>query len=260
MMEFSFKPVAFVKNTSCEFYQVPYQIGILPEMTSIIEFEVGKNFEAALKDLEGFQRVWIVFVFNKANNWKPRIQPPRGDRKVGIFASRSPHRPNPIGISAVELVKVDGLKLYIKNHDFLDGTPVLDIKPYIPEVDSYHNSTNGWLSEIDETVCYNLEIEDAVQEKLDFLKGSCGYDLLSLAEVNLRTNPLPRSNNRIKKIGESYYKMAIKTWRLSYSIEETSLYLKQINSGYDSETIEGKKQSNWDDVWIHQRFIERFGE
>lgn len=259
-MEFTFQPIAYIRNESQEFYQVPYQVGILPEMTSVIEFESGQNFEAALSDLEGFDRIWVVFIFDKSITWKPKIQPPRGDKKVGVFASRSPHRPNPIGLSAVELVKIEGLKLYIRNHDFLDGTPVLDLKPYIPEVDCYPNSSNGWLSDIENTICYDLEILDEVQHKFDFLRDECGYDLFSLAEVNLRTNPLPRSNNRIKMVGDSLYTMAVKTWRLTYALEDNFIKLTRVSSGYDIDTIEGRTQSKWDDVWIHKRFLERFGE
>lgn len=259
-MEYNFEPVAYIRNDYQEFYQVPYQVGILPEMTSLIEFEKGCNYEAALKDLEGFQRVWIVFVFDKAKTWKPIIQPPRGDKKIGVFACRSPHRPNPVGISAVELLKVDGRKLWIKNHDLLDGTPVLDIKPYIPEVDSYEDSKMGWLSEVEPTVPYTLSITEGVTHKLNFLKTVCGYDLLGLAEVNLRTSPLPRSNNRIKALEGNYYIMAMKTWRLIYEITEQSITLKEIKSGYDQQTISGEKKSRWDDVWIHQKFLEEFGE
>ncbi|MCH2204831.1 MAG: tRNA (N6-threonylcarbamoyladenosine(37)-N6)-methyltransferase TrmO [Lentisphaerales bacterium] len=259
-MEYSFKPVAYIRNDCREFYQVPYQVGILPEMTSVVEFENGCNYEAALKDLEGFQRIWIVFVFDKANTWKPLIQPPRGNKKVGVFACRSPHRPNPVGISAVELLKVEGRKLWIKNHDLLDGTPILDIKPYIPEVDSYENSEMGWLSEVEATVPYELQPSEKVRERLQFLKDSCGYDLLGLAEVNLRTSPLPRPNNRIKQQSDGSYKMAMKTWRLIYQITDRKLFLNEVKSGYDQETLSGEKKSRWDDVWMHQKFLEEFGE
>ena len=259
-MDYSFKPVAHIRNNCQEFYQVPYQVGVLPEMESVIEFEQGCNYEAALRDLEGFQRIWVIFVFDKAKTWKPLIQPPRGEKKVGVFACRSPHRPNPVGISAVELLKVEGRKIYIKNHDLLDGTPVLDIKPYIPEVDSYESSAVGWLSDVHETRPYELQIKDEIQQKLDFLKTVCGYDLLSLAEVNLRTSPLPRSNNRIKMISENKYEMAVKTWRIYYSLSEECVELNVLKSGYDLATLNGDKKSKWDDVWIHQKFQQKFGE
>jgi tRNA (adenine37-N6)-methyltransferase len=257
-MNFSFEPVAYVRNDSAEFYQVPYQVGVLPEMRSIIEFERGQNFEMALKDLDGFERVWIVFVFDRAKNWKPIIQPPRGDKKVGVFASRSPHRPNAIGISAVELERIDGLKLYIKNHDFLDGTPVLDVKPYIPGVDSYDNSAIGWLSSVEPLLSYELVYSETVNEQLAFLRNKHEFDIMDLAEVNIKTSPFPRSNNRIKHLDENLYIMSVKTWRLLYRIEEQSILIEEVKSGYDQATLSGEKKSKWDDVWLHQKFVERF--
>ncbi len=122
-------PIGFIRNNRQELYQVPYQIGLLNNMTSVIELEKGHNYEEALADLENFERLWVIFHFHKATSWKPKITPPRGNEKKGLFATRSPHRPNPIGISAVKLIKIDGLKIYIEDHDFIDGTPVLDIKP-----------------------------------------------------------------------------------------------------------------------------------
>jgi tRNA-Thr(GGU) m(6)t(6)A37 methyltransferase TsaA len=113
-------------------------------------------FKTAVRGLEGFSHLWIVFVFHQhdAKNWKPSIRPPRlgGAKKIGVLASRSPHRPNPIGLSAVQLVKIDsdapgGVELHLRGVDFLDGTPVLDIKPYIPYADSIPEATSGWAEE-----------------------------------------------------------------------------------------------------------------
>ena len=249
--------MAYIRNQCSEFYQVPYQVGVLPEMTSIIEFEKGLNFEVALGDLEGFERIWVIFVFDKVKSWKPMIQPPRGDRKVGVFSCRSPHRPNPIGMSAVELVKIEGCRLFIRNHDFLDGTPVLDIKPYIPEVDSYENSKLGWLGAVSETRAYELVFNERVKREINFLANN-NYDLLSLAEVNLRINPLPKPNNRVKCIDDSLYVLAVKTWRVLYRLEESKVLVENVISGYDEDTLLGKKSSKWDDVWLHRKFKNEF--
>lgn len=105
--------------------------------------------EAVLMDLEGFDRIWLIFAFHLSEGWKNSVKPPRGGPKRGVFATRSPHRPNPIGLSAVELVRVDGRVLHLRGVDLLDGTPVLDIKPYLPYADSFPFSKAGWIDELD---------------------------------------------------------------------------------------------------------------
>jgi tRNA-Thr(GGU) m(6)t(6)A37 methyltransferase TsaA len=113
-----------------------------------IEFVAGFPAEA-LQDLDGFARVWLLFVFDRSQSWTPRVRPPRGGGKRGVLATRSPHRPNPIGLSAVELVAVEPGALRVRGVDLLDGTPILDIKPYVPYADAFPDSAAGWIDALD---------------------------------------------------------------------------------------------------------------
>jgi tRNA (Thr-GGU) A37 N-methylase len=91
------------------------------------------------------ERIWLLFVFHNNSNWKAQSSPPVApNRKIGVFATRSPYRPNPIGLSCVELVKIEKLKIYVRNFDLLDNTPILDIKPYIPYSDSFPDALGGF--------------------------------------------------------------------------------------------------------------------
>lgn len=108
--------------------------------------------EKVIQDLGGFDMLWLIFAFHLNEGWKSSVKPPRGGPKRGIFATRSPHRPNSIGLSAVSLVKVEGKTLHLKGVDLLDGTPVLDIKPYVPYADAFPESKAGWIDEMDEKV------------------------------------------------------------------------------------------------------------
>lgn len=104
----------------------------------------------ALRSLEGFERVWLVYLFHMNEGWSAMVRPPRGPRiKRGVLATRSPHRPNPIGLSAVRLVGVEGRTLRVRELDLLDGTPVLDIKPYVPYADAFPEAKAGWVDEVD---------------------------------------------------------------------------------------------------------------
>lgn len=105
--------------------------------------------EKVLQDLGGFERLWLIFAFHLSDGWKSTVKPPRGGPKRGILATRSPHRPNSIGLSAVELIKIDGRTLHLRGVDLLDGTPVLDIKPYVPYADAFPDAKAGWIDALD---------------------------------------------------------------------------------------------------------------
>lgn len=111
-----------------------------------IELVAGRNFEQALKDLEGFEYIWVLAWLHLNEGWNLQVIPPRGPKvKRGLFATRAPHRPNPIGLSALRLTGIEGRTLNVRGIDLLDGTPVLDIKPYVPYTDAFPNAHAGWL-------------------------------------------------------------------------------------------------------------------
>ncbi|PIE66241.1 MAG: tRNA (N6-threonylcarbamoyladenosine(37)-N6)-methyltransferase TrmO [Deltaproteobacteria bacterium] len=104
------------------------------------------SFRGALADLDGFERIWLLYVFHRSKGWKPRLTPFRDTVERGLFATRAPRRPNPLGISLVRLHRVDleTGRLEVRDVDLIDGTPLVDIKPYIPEFDARPDSRAGW--------------------------------------------------------------------------------------------------------------------
>ena len=108
---------------------------------------VDELFEPALADIEGFERIWLVYWFDRVSVFKPRVVPYRDNREHGLFATRSPCRPNAIGMSAVRLLGRERNVLRVQGVDILNGTPLLDIKPYVPEFDAHRPSRAGWLDE-----------------------------------------------------------------------------------------------------------------
>ena len=111
-----------------------------------------ENAEHCIRGLEGFEFIWIIAYMHLNTGWRPTIKPPRGDKKQGVFATRSPHRPSMLSLSAVRLVKVDHAKgiLTVKGVDLLDNTPVMDIKPYVPYCDAFPDAKAGWIDEVKE--------------------------------------------------------------------------------------------------------------
>jgi len=123
--------------------QAPRQGTVGEPMDATIVLKPG--FQNTLKDLIGFEYCWVLFWFHFSHGWKPQIMPPRDRVKHGIFATRAPDRPNPIGLSAVRIVDIKACRVTIRAHDLLNGTPVLDLKPYIPAYDSFPTAKAGWV-------------------------------------------------------------------------------------------------------------------
>ena len=149
---FSFNPVGIVSSPYRQKFAVPRQPGLVTAATGEILLVGDQNREEALRGLEDFSHLWIIFVFhqNLQQGWKPTVRPPRlgGNKRMGVFATRSPFRPNPIGLSVVELkgIKKQGRQwtLRIAGGDLVDGTPILDIKPYVPYVDAIAGAQGGF--------------------------------------------------------------------------------------------------------------------
>lgn len=114
------------------------------------EIRLRPGLQNALKDLAGFSHIWVLFWFHHSRGWNSQVVPPRDVEKRGLFATRAPHRPNPIGLSVVQLLQVQGLMVRIRGLDMLDGTPVLDIKPYIPYSDAIPSARAGWVDALGE--------------------------------------------------------------------------------------------------------------
>lgn len=152
----SFAPIGVMHTCFKEKFGIPRQPGLVSDAEGVIKLDPHPFYKQAIRELEGFSHLWVIWVFHRhdAKDWKPSIRPPRlgGARKVGVLASRSPHRPNPIGLSAVKLERIDldapgGPEIHVRGVDILDGTPVLDIKPYIAYADSIPDARAGWAEE-----------------------------------------------------------------------------------------------------------------
>ena len=150
--EFKFRAIGVVRSPFKDKFGVPRQPGLASAAGGVIVLNDDPDLRTSLRSLDQFSHLWIVFVFHEhgGRNWKPSIRPPRlgGSEKVGVLASRSPHRPNPVGISAVAIERIDFEtgEIHVRGLDLTDGTPVLDIKPYIPYADSVADASSGWAS------------------------------------------------------------------------------------------------------------------
>lgn len=151
---FTYRPIGILHSPYSRRIDAPHQSTVV-EGTESGDFALATLElqdwldEKVIQDLSGFDRLWLIFVFHRSEGWKSTVKPPRGGPKRGVLATRSPHRPNPLGLSAVELVKIEGRTLHLRGVDLLDGTPVLDIKPYVPYADAFPEAKAGWIDELD---------------------------------------------------------------------------------------------------------------
>ncbi len=237
-MEFRFDPIGFVVSGAGEYPQEAPRQAVYASNEGIIELVSGHHYEQALEDLEGFDRIWLTFVFDRNRNWSPKVQPPDGsDRKRGVFATRSPHRPNPIGISAVELVKIDGLRLFVRNLDLLDGTPILDIKPYVPAADAFPEAKTGWRGESVPGGAA-VEFSPAALAAVEFIRAHGGPDLCNTVQAQLGSRQLNPKRQRLRQLGEAgRYELAFRTWRIDFE-DGDSRRVTAIRSGYSVEELQ----------------------
>ena len=143
-------PIAIIDSCFKEKFSIPRQPGLVKKSQAKIIFNNSEMPKECFTGLEEFDHIWVLFTFHKNKSWKPTVRPPRlgGNKRMGVFATRSPFRPNSTGMSVVRLEKVEQKSgvtiLHVSGHDFLHETPVLDIKPYLPYVDSIPEATGNW--------------------------------------------------------------------------------------------------------------------
>lgn len=162
------EPVAYYRGPFGSKFGIPRQSSLADVRGRIVFMEAYRNREA-LRGLEGFGRIWLIWGFsaNKPakGEWQPTVRPPRlgGNTAMGVWATRSPYRPNPLGLSCVEVEEIDGLEIVIKGADLMDGTPIYDIKPYVPYADAFPDAAGGFAQEAPKPL---LEVE--IPEHLPF--------------------------------------------------------------------------------------------
>ena len=145
--------IARIRSPFAEKFGVPRQSGVVEELCARVVFEPPYRNPDAVRGLEGFSHIWLIWQFDRAlrEGWSPTVRPPRlgGNRRLGVFATRSPFRPNAIGLSSVRLERVEidpalGPVLHVRGSDLVDGTPIFDVKPYLPYTDSHPDATGGF--------------------------------------------------------------------------------------------------------------------
>lgn len=206
-MNFTYSSIGILHTCFKEKFGVPRQALMVEEARGILKLAPLPLFRPALNYLETFTHIWLIFDFHKKGKraWRPTIDPPRleAGEAMGVFATRSPHRPNPLGLSVVKLDRIDydapeGIEIHLSGVDILDGTPVLDIKPYLPYADKVETANSGWANaEIDR---YPVTFSPQSRDALDAFSVGPYSRLKILVEQMLEWDPRPTSQRRAKPL------------------------------------------------------------
>ena len=204
----------------------------------------------------------MLFWFDRNEGWRPKVLPPRSrSGRKGVFATRSPHRPNPLGLSAVRLERVDGLTLHLSDVDMLDGTPVLDIKPYVAYTDAIADAGSGWLAggdaPRDPIPAFDVHWDAAAVERAEWIEARTGLNLRERATATLALGPEPHPYRRIRR-EQSGFTLCVKDWRLRFSVEQREVRVASIESGVRKALlVRGGGDSA--ELALHRESYARFG-
>lgn len=229
----TYQPIGtYRQDTHRQKADVPRQ-GVHAAGAGVVELERRTGIDHALGGLALWTRIWLVFHFHEAGEFRPTVWPPRSQEKRGVLATRSPHRPNAIGLSAARLldVDVDNLRLHVAEADLLDGTPILDLKPYVAYADAFPDAGDGWLAPSDPLPDWTVLFSPRVEACLDWLDAH-GQSLREPLVRALALGPTPQPYRRIKKRGGTL-ELSLKEWRATFEEgAERTLLVRELGSGY----------------------------
>ncbi len=191
------KPIAYIRTDFGSKFGIPRQSGLVSELLGCIVFEPEYRIADAFRGLEGFSHLWLLWDFSEAHRaeWSPTVRPPRlgGNTRMGVFATRSPFRPNPIGLSCVEIDRIEldteeGPLVWVRGADLMNGTPIFDIKPYLPFTDSHPDAKCGFAEFTQQAEPLEVEVDTVVEALF-------ADDKLVALEKVLAQDPRPRYQN-----------------------------------------------------------------
>lgn len=254
-----FTPIGYLRTDFKEKFGIPRQSGLIKSTRAVLKLDSGQEFVSALKGIEGFSHLWVLFIFHETGTekWKPTIRPPRlgGAKKVGVLASRSPHRPNPIGLSVAEIERVDlaargGAEIHLKGLDVLDGTPVLDIKPYLAYADAISDARSGWAAEEIERT--EVRFSDRAESEVAEITAQGVPHFRSLVVEMLELDPRPafqqrrkeRTHRSLESKSEEEFGFLILDYDVQWSPRDGYFFVHRVIPAREStKALKRKKQS-----------------
>ena len=260
------EPIGFLRSAMDTKVQAARQPRAAAGTPARIELLPGRNFEHALEDLACWELIWVIFWFHQNAGWRPKVLPPRSTTgRKGVFSTRSPHRPNPIGMSVVRLERVEGLTLHILDVDMLDGTPVLDLKPYVAYTDARPGAGSGWLDDTESVVdaaqpsdpvrAYVVQFEALAAEQAAWIEARTELAIGERIRATLTLGPAPHPYRRIRRIDDGM-QLAVKEWRVRFTVVERDVRVIEIYSGFRASQLAADSAD--ESLQAHREFLVRW--
>ena len=259
------KPIGFIRTEKRVKFQARHQPVDGEEECNRLELLPGSNYEQALQDLAGFDRVWLLWWFHRNETWRPLVLPPRGpSRRRGVFATRSPHRPNPLGMTPVRLLGVEGRTLRLGACDLVDGTPVFDVKPYVPAYDSFPGAKAGWIEEVDAQVNaparFTVVLSAHAEEQARWLREEHGVEFTARLAELLSRDPSPHRTRRIRKRPSGGFEIGCGAWRAAFVLDGDMVTVTALETGYPLRFLTREGYEQVPDREAQMAFLSRWPE
>jgi tRNA-Thr(GGU) m(6)t(6)A37 methyltransferase TsaA len=262
--ELTLKPIGFVRSGKGEKFEARHQpLESEPEVHRL-EWTDPAAMREAVRDLDGFSRIWLVWWFHRNRTWRPLVLPPRGTaQRRGVLATRSPHRPNPLGLTAVRLLGVEPGRLLLGAIDLVDGTPVFDVKPYIPKYDAFPDERSGWMEavEAEERSRPGFVVGWSVLAKAqgEWLAAGWGVDFRGRMEELLSADPRPHRTRRIVRRGDRF-EIACGAWRGVFRVSERVVTVEELQVGFPRRFLEDRLRTEVPEREAQLAFLVRWPE
>ena len=236
-MSLTLQPIGFLRTRQQVKFQAGHQPSAATEERNELELLPDCGYEDALRDLAGFERVWLIWWFHRNEGWRPLVLPPRGPiQRRGVFATRSPHRPNPLGLTPVPLLGIEGRRLLLGACDLVDGTPVFDIKPYVPSFDAFTDSRAGWIDTVDAEMRqppkFSVTLTPHAESQARWLRENGGIDFLARLTELLARDPSPHRTRRIKRRSATRNEIGCGAWLGIFHVDGTAVIVRAFTPAY----------------------------
>jgi tRNA (adenine37-N6)-methyltransferase len=238
----SLQPIGYLRTRQQVKFQAGHQPAAAAEERNELELLAGHGYEQALQDLAGVDRIWLLWWFHRNDSWRPLVLPPRGrSQRRGVFATRSPHRPSPLGLTSVALLGITGRRLHLGPCDLVEGTPVFDVKPYVAAYDAFPNARAGWIDALEEelreparfAVHFSATAETQKQWLIDTWKIDFTPRLIEL----LSRDPTPHRTRRIRRRNSTELEIGCGAWRAVFVVKDESVCVAALESAYPTKFL-----------------------
>lgn len=257
------RPIGFIRSGKNVKFKARHQPDESCAEQNVLELERGPGVREAIRDLEGMERIWLIWWFHQAESWRPLVLPPRGPpQRRGLYSTRSPHRPNPIGLTPVQLLGVTGLTLLLGPCDLTEGTPVFDIKPYFPAYDSFPVSAAGWIDAVDALMSqppkFSVLCTPYAEIQIQWLKDEWSVDFRDRMITLLSQDPSPHKTRRINRRSDGNYDIGCGGWRAIFTVSDMQVSILAVQPSFPLRFLQEEWRTSVPDREAQLAFLDRW--